>query len=78
MIGWQSRAESFSIMVKSLINLVNVVDGPSNMKSEYQQLDLAITEVIADLKNKAIAEKYGGRWISVDYQERIGGESDTV
>lgn len=68
MIGWQSREESFSVMVKSLINLVNVVDGPSDRKSEYRQLDLATMEVIADLKNKAIAEMYGGRWISVNYQ----------
>lgn len=63
MIGWQSRAESFSIMVKSLINLVNVVDGPRDMKSEHGQLDLAIMGVIADLKKKAVEEMYGGRWI---------------
>ena len=60
-------------MVKSLINLVNVVDGPSDMKSEHRQLDLAIMGVIADLKKKAVEEMYGGRWIWVDYQERIGG-----
>ena len=50
-------------MVKSLINLVNVVDGPSDMKSEHRQLDLAIMGVIADLKKKAVEEMYGGRWI---------------